>query len=325
MRTLNTIALLAILCSVVAAPTSAQSGYYNLDAGRPTRVEDALATPRYELEIQLPTVRFERLASGVQRWRMEPKIVYGFAPFSELEIRAPFIVVDAPEPDVALRSGLGGVAIGALHSFGVERSAWPAFALAGEWIAPVGALSAPIGSYAVKGVATKTYQHARAHLNVAYGTYSSKVNVCALPRPINIPAPAGCPPTLIPFDPPCDAIPIAGVARTLARCSASAVVREEQLEFDVARGVGMRWMTGLGLDHVFALSSTVVSADVVAERFAGLFARTDLSAEIGLRRQWTPQIVLDLGVARHFTGLLRANSVTVGATYSVPVSRSPRP
>jgi hypothetical protein len=324
MRTLNTTALVAILCSVVATRTSAQGGYYNLDAGRPTRVEDALATPRYELEIQLPTLRFERVASGVQRWRMEPKIVYGFAPFSELEIRAPFIIVDPPEPDVPLRSGFGGVAIGALHSFGVERGTWPAFALAGEWIAPVGALSAPIGSYAVKGVATKTYQHARAHLNVAYGTYSSKVNVCALPRPINIPAPAGCPPTLIPFDPPCDAIPVAGAARTMARCGASAVAREEPQEFDVARSVGMRWMTGLGLDHVFALSSTVVSADVVAERFAGLFARTDVSAEIGVRRQWTPQVVLDLGITRHFIGLLRSNSVTFGATYGVPLTLRPR-
>jgi hypothetical protein len=322
MRLLTTAVLLALACNAIALTRAhAQSGYYNLDAGRPTRVEDASPAPRYELEVQLPSLRFERVASGVRRWRMEPKIVYGVAPFTELEFRAPLIVVDSPDPDVPRRSGLGGLAIGALHAFGVERSSWPVFAFAGEWIAPVGALSAPIGSYTLKGIATKTFPMARAHLNVAYGTYSSKVNVCALPRAINIPAPPGCPVSVIPFDPPCDAIPSADALRAVARCNASVAARVEQQEFDVTRSVGMRWMTGIGVDHAFALSSTLVSADVVAERFAGLFAKTDVSAELGIRRQWTPQVVLDVGVARHFVGLLQSNSVTFGATFGIPTQR----
>ncbi|MEO8620445.1 MAG: hypothetical protein ABI625_05220 [bacterium] len=322
MRLLTTTVLLSFACHAIA---HAQSGYYNLDAGRPTRVEDASPAPRYELEVQLPSLRFERVASGVRRWRMEPKLVYGFAPFSEIEFRAPLIVVDSPEPDVPRRSGLGGVAVGALHAFGIERRLWPAVAIAGEWIAPVGALSAPIGSYSVKGIATKTFPIARAHVNVAYGTYSSKVNVCALPRAINIPPPPDCPVSVIPFDPPCDAIPGADAARTLARCGASVAARVEQQEFDVARSVGMRWMTGFGVDHAFALSSTLVSADVVAERFAGLFAKTDVSAEIGIRHQWTPQVILDVGIARHFVGLLQSNSVTMGATFGIPTPRRPTP
>lgn len=281
-----------------------------------------MPTPRYELEVQLPSVRLEWLASGPRRWRAEPKIVYGVAPFTEVELRAPYIVVMSPDPDVPHRSGVGGVALGALHAFGVERSAWPAVAIAGEWIAPVGALSAPVGSYAVKGIATKTFPLARAHLNVAYGTYSSKVNACALPRAINVPAPPGCAQREIPFDPPCDVVPLPGaVVRSMARCGASIATSVEVPEFDVTRRVGMRWMTGLGVDRAFALSSTLVSADVVAERFAGLFARTDVSAEVGVRRQWTPQLVLDVGVARHFIGLLRSNSVSVGATYGIAMPR----
>jgi hypothetical protein len=80
----------------------------------------------------------------------------------------------------------------------------------------------------------------------------------------------------------------------------------------------MRWLAGAGIDHAFALSSTLMTADFVAERFAGLFAKTDLSAEIGVRRQITPQLVIELGVMRHFVGLFRANSLTFGAGYGIP-------
>ena len=38
--------------------------YYNLDAGRPTRVEDATPTARQELDIQMPSLRVDRLAGG---------------------------------------------------------------------------------------------------------------------------------------------------------------------------------------------------------------------------------------------------------------------
>lgn len=45
----------AALFARVVAPAVAlgQVAYYNLDAGRPTRVEDALPAARYELEMQL--------------------------------------------------------------------------------------------------------------------------------------------------------------------------------------------------------------------------------------------------------------------------------
>jgi hypothetical protein len=60
--------LLALTLAAVA-PRAArgQSGYYNLDSGRPTRVEDALATPRGELEMQLLLFRGEWLGDGTQR------------------------------------------------------------------------------------------------------------------------------------------------------------------------------------------------------------------------------------------------------------------
>ena len=311
-----------ILCALAATTASAQGGYYNLDSSRPTRIEDAAPTPLYELELQLAPVRFEKLATGVHRWRIEPKMSYGVAPFTAMEIRAPLIIVNPPDAGAPITSGVGGLAIGAQHAFGVEKQRWPALALAAEWIAPVGSLGAYIGSYSVKGIATKTFPFARLHINALYGTYSSRVSICSLPRPINIPAPPGCPATPLPFDPPCDVIPANTTAAHSAKlCSARPVARLETPEFDPTRSVGLRWMTGLGIDRAFALSSTLVTADVVAERFAGLFARTDLSAEIGVRRQITPQVVLDLGVTRHFVGLVRSNAVNAGIGYGVATPR----
>ena len=195
----------------------------------------------------------------------------------------------------------------------------PVLALSAEWIAPVGALSAPIGSYTIKGIATKTFAQARVHVNVAYGTYSSKVSICALPHPINV-TPPGCAPNVIPFDPPCDIVPVGiDVAAMTSQCMARAATRVEEQPFDPLRSVGMRWLAGAGIDHAFALSSTLVTGDFIAERFAGLFARTDLSAEIGIRRQFTPQLVLELGVTRHFVGLLRSNALTIGAGYGIAI------
>ena len=49
------------------------------------------------------------------------------------------------------------------------------------------------------------------------------------------------------------------------------------------------------------LRSTLIQADLVAERFVGLYPITDWTGEVGVRRQLTPKVVLDLGVARHFT------------------------
>lgn len=315
------LAIAALCClAAIGRVADAQSGYYNVDAGRPTRIEDATPAARYELELQIAPARFERMATGVKRWRLEPKLAYGVAPFTELEIRAPYLIVDVPDAE-NIREGIGGVAVGAMHALTIERGAWPALALAAEWIAPAGSLGADIGSYSVKGVMTRTFPALRTHLNIAYGTYSTRLNPCAQPRAINVPAPPGCPPGPVPFDPPCDRIP--GVD---ALCGAAAVAMRQQVDaFDVTRSVGMRWMTGIGVDRAFALASTLVSADVVAERFAGLFARTDVSAEIAVRRQLTPQLVLDVGLARHFNGLLRANWLSVGAGYGMPLSRARAP
>ena len=59
-RAFDAVALAALLAAVLGAPAGGQTHYYNLDAGRPTRVEDALPTERYGLDVHLAALRLER-------------------------------------------------------------------------------------------------------------------------------------------------------------------------------------------------------------------------------------------------------------------------
>ena len=308
-------------------------GYYNLDGGRPTRVEDASPAARYELSLQLLPLRFEQLASAGQRWRSDTKVSYGIAPFTEVEVRVPVLVVVPRVADASVTTGVGGVAVGALRALNVETQALPALAVAGEFVMPIGGLAATFGSYSVKGLVTKTFSRLRLNVNAAFGTWSVRRRL-----PASLSCPTAVPPGTVPPpgcgnyqptvpDTPCDRITSGGASFACLPRTATlgeATVRSTSTRADTIDGrlVGPRYMVGLGVDHAFALSSTLVSADVVIERYRHLYREADLVAELGLRRQWTPQIVVDLGVGRHFSGPIRSNTVTVGLSYDMPFGTS---
>jgi hypothetical protein len=84
---------------------------------------------------------------------------------------------------------------------------------------------------------------------------------------------------------------------------------------------GAHWMAALGVDHTWPLISTLVVADVVVDRFDGLYPLDDWTAELGLRRQLAPQLVFDLGVSRRFAGTTQSTSLTVGLSYSMSMRR----
>jgi hypothetical protein len=318
--------LLGAAVLFAAAPRAARGqSYYNLDAGRPGRVEDASPTPRYELELQPLPLRFEQYASGARRWRSDTKISFGVSPFTEIEVRAPFLVVDPRAGGAPVTNGFGGFAIGALHELTLETGAIPALAVAGEIALPVGNLAAPVGSYSTKVIGTKTFHLARIHANVGYGTWSvraSPSNIIPCPR-ILLPGeapPPGCgkgQPSVP--DTPCDRAPTGAQFACIASNAPSIGQLSSPTEVSTPSTVGSRWMAGVGVDHAFALSSTLISADAVAERLLGLYDAIDWSAELGLRHQWTPQVVLDVGVGRHFSGVVRSNSIVLGLTYALPL------
>ena len=307
------LALAGLLCARTAP---CQTSYYNLDSGRPTRVEDAIATALGELEIQVLPLRGEWVSDGTQRIRVEPKLSYGVLPLTEIELRVPFVT--ARSPGSAETAGIASAGVSALHAFNVETR-WPALAVAAEVVLPVGSLSAKTASYSVKGLATKTFRFARLELNVGGGTWSIRPptstatggggTLCG-----NAP---GVPPCLIP-DVPCNVVP-SGLSTGPSFACMAAAAPAAIVAATTPPSSGAHWMAGLGVDHTFPLVSTLIIGDVVVDRFAGLYPLDDWTAEIGLRRQFAPQLVVDLGFGRHFAGTTQGTSVTVGISYSTPL------
>lgn len=305
-----------VLAFATFRAAAAQSSYYNLDSGRPVRVDDALPTARGELEIQLLPLRGERLGDGTERFRVEPKVSYGVLPMTEIELRVPVVHVQGPTSPATI--GIASAGIGALHAFNVETG-WPAFALAAEAVLSVGSLSAPTGSYSVKGLLTKTLRFGRIHLNAGGGTWSVR------PPPAvalgtggvlcgNAP---GVPPCLIP-DVPCDLVPVAVTRGPSFSCAAPASSGTASAA-GAQRFTGAHWSAALGVDHTLPLISTLFTADVVVDRFTGLYALNDWTAEIGVRKQLTPRLVADLGVGRRFAGETLSTMITAGLTFSTPL------
>ena len=307
---------LALAGLVFARAAAGQTSYYNLDSGRPTRVEDAIATTLGELEIQVLPLRGEWVSDGTQRIRVEPKLSYGVLPLTEIELRVPFVT--ARSPGSAETAGIASAGVSALHAFNVETS-WPALAVAAEVVLPVGSLSAKTGSYSVKGLATKTFRFARLEVNVGGGTWSIRPPTSAAiggEGTLCGNAP-GVPPCLIP-DVPCNVVPSGlGTGPSFACMPAAAPVAISAATTPATTGA--HWTAALGVDHTFPLLSTLVIADVVVDRFAGLYPLDDWTAEIGLRKQFAPQLVVDLGFGRHFAGTTQGTSVAVGMSYSTPL------
>ncbi len=308
---------------------TARAQYRNLDAGRPGRVEDAEPTPRYALDIDLVPFQIERLTGGTTRYRAEPRLAYGILPFTDLEVRLPIVQVNPPSASGATSAaGLAGVSIGLLRALNIETTNMPAFALAAELSLPLGGLAPARGSYLAKALLTKTTSVGRFHLNGGLGTYAIRTvssatsgsSGCSSLR-ILLPGDTTCnagPPIII--DVPCSVNPAtSGTLAASSRMCAPPVTASlpSAAATPEPRSAGNRWFAGAAFDHSFALRSTLLSADVFAERFVGLYANTDWTAEIGLRHQLTPLIVLDAGAGRHFAGTIRSTFVAIGATYEL--------
>ncbi|HYH82407.1 MAG TPA: hypothetical protein VEX86_21630 [Longimicrobium sp.] len=243
----RTIAALAAtaLAFGAAVPAAAQTDYYNTDAGRPIRVEDAYPTERYAFELQVAPLRLERERGGAYNWELAPEIAYGILPRTQVEVGFPLRFLDpGGEGDVR---GLAGIEIAALHNLNVETTTLPAFALAADVLLPVGGLGPDRAYTTGKAIATRTFSFARFHANAQY--------------------------TL-------GAAPGAG----------------EQA------GEASRWMAGLAVDRTFPLRSLLATADVFAEQPLDDGAALAWTAEAGVRYQLSPQLNVDLGVGRRFTG-----------------------
>jgi hypothetical protein len=145
-----------------SSAASAQTDYYNTDAGRPIRMEDAFPVERHALELQLAPVRLERASGGAYRWEMEPEIAWGILPHTQVEIGFPVRYEEGSTGGGT--AGLAGISLSALHNLNTETRI-PAFAVAAEVTLPVGGFGADRTFATLKGIATRTFQFARFHAN----------------------------------------------------------------------------------------------------------------------------------------------------------------
>ncbi|MDQ8160246.1 MAG: hypothetical protein P3C12_12655 [Gemmatimonadota bacterium] len=157
--------VLALIASAVlspVAPLSAQTDYYNTDAGRPIRTEDAYAIERRAVELQIAPFRLERARAGTYRWGIEPELAIGLFPRTQVEIGFPLAHVEG----VAGRrtTALAGVEASVLYNLNTETRL-PALAVVADVILPAGAMGPGRAYPSFKAIATKTFSQARFHVN----------------------------------------------------------------------------------------------------------------------------------------------------------------
>src|SRR5919109_166308 len=79
----------AVAASLLTHPAVAQTDYYNTDAGRPIRIEDAYPVERRAFEIQAAPLRLERARGGLYHWGIEPELAFGILPRTQIEVGFP--------------------------------------------------------------------------------------------------------------------------------------------------------------------------------------------------------------------------------------------
>lgn len=168
---------IALVLGVKRVPSAAaQTDYYNTDAGRPVRIEDAYALERRGFELQAAPLRLERSAGGRYRWGIEPEIAYGILPRTQLEVGFPIAWIDGAS---GRTSGLAGIDVSLLHNLNAETRI-PALAIAAEMLLPAGSLAPDRVYSSLKGIATKTFRFARFHINGQY-TFGDAPDISAKP------------------------------------------------------------------------------------------------------------------------------------------------
>lgn len=280
-RALRAAVALACASAGAAVRLTAQTDYYNTDAGRPLTVEDAYAVERRAVELQAAPLRVERALGGVYRWGVEPEVAVGVLPRTQLEVGVPLAYLDRRGPGGAGRTTAGpaGVDVSVLHNLNAETRV-PALGLAAGLLLPAGPLG-PDHAYAtLKALATKTFPWARVHVNAqaAFGP--------GLRRPAGGGGAA--------------AGPLGGP------------VGGNTLELS-------RWLAGAAVDRAFPLRSLLAGVEAFARAPAARGEPVEWNAGAGARYQLAPRWALDAGAGRHLTGDDRGWYLTAGGAYSLGI------
>ena len=308
--------LLVLLGPSLAHSAHAQGEYRNLDAGSPVRIEDATVTERYALDLDLANVRFDALSGNRKRFQLEPQLSYGILPYTEMWIRVPTYY---REPEITPRKGIAGVGVGGMYQWSFESLHLPALAFASEVFIPTGPAALPL-SYSFKALVTRSLSGARIHVNAGLASYAIRTApIDCLPIPGGTTCGGQGGPSLPPLDGPCSIGSQSEPIPVSALCAAPAPATNQNANAQAALGPTIthgHWTIGVAADKALPLRSIVFVGDVFAERFEGIGRQTDMTAELGARKQISPGVVLVGAFGRHFRGVNQSSFLVLGATYS---------
>lgn len=166
-------AALAVIATAMAArAAAAQTDYYNLDRGRPLRVEDALAIERHAIEWQLAPVRVSGARGHGSTLEFEPELAWGVAPRTQVELGVPMARWRRGNRQTI---GGAGIDVSVLHALNTETTSLPALAIAARTLLPAGPLGPSRAIPTVSALATRTTSFGRVHVNASLtpGSYAS--------------------------------------------------------------------------------------------------------------------------------------------------------
>jgi hypothetical protein len=171
-RVRRAVLVATVALAAMSARAHAQTDYYNLDRGRPLRVEDALPIERHAFEWQLAPARLSGGRGSGSTLELEPELAWGLWPRTQVELGIPLARLRRGS---STSLGGAGIDVAILHALNTESTTLPAFALAAHALLPAGPLGPSRAIPRFTAIATRTFTAGRLHLNASAtpGRYAS--------------------------------------------------------------------------------------------------------------------------------------------------------
>jgi hypothetical protein len=141
----------------------AQSAYANTESGRPLRTEDAYVIERYRLDADVGPVTWQQSRKDGS-WVVNPELIYGILPRTQVQLAVPFGGRTANQGSV----GVNDVELSATYALNVETRSFPAFAVRGRGLIPVGDFGVRAGHTSLAAIATRSFGWGRLSVNHEY-------------------------------------------------------------------------------------------------------------------------------------------------------------
>ncbi len=272
---------------LAAAPRSAQAqtDFFNTDGSRPLRVQDALSIEWRAIELQFAPLRLER-AGDAWHAEVEPELAFGLFPRTHVSLGFPMVSV--PTGDLLRAPSPSSVPFdGSVRTTGLSGLHMSVFHQLN--------VETRIPAFAVRG-----------EVLLPVGAFSPDRAYPALTGIVT------------------RTLPALGAVRLHGNASVTfgdAPTVDELSDNGPIAELPHRWMAGVSMDRAFPLKSTLIAAEVFAQR--GLEAEADVvwAAGAGVRHQVSPRIVFDVGVGRELSGTHKQWSFTVGSAIALGLGR----